>query len=59
MPSIPKKLFDQPVYGHDRCCSEHDRGIGAPVGMAQAADGALPIAEEVGNAVWSVTGSAP
>jgi glucose/arabinose dehydrogenase len=28
---------------------------GAPVGMAQAADGALLIADDVGNAVWSVT----
>lgn len=29
---------------------------GAPVGMTQSADGALLIADDVGNAVWSVTG---
>jgi len=28
---------------------------GAPVGLAQGADGALLIADDVGNAVWSVT----
>ena len=32
--------------------------FGAPVGLAQAADGALLIADDVGNAVWSVTASA-
>ena len=31
--------------------------FGAPVGLAQGADGALLIADDVGNAVWSVTGS--
>lgn len=31
---------------------------GAPVGLAQGADGALLIADDVGNAVWSVTGGA-
>ena len=30
---------------------------GAPVGLAQGADGALLIADDVGNAVWAVTGS--
>ncbi|CAN5885675.1 sorbosone dehydrogenase family protein [soil metagenome] len=30
---------------------------GAPVGLAQGADGALLIADDVGNAVWSVTAS--
>ena len=29
--------------------------FGAPVGLAQAADGALLIADDVGNTVWSVT----
>lgn len=29
--------------------------FGAPVGLAQAVDGALLIADDVGNAVWSVT----
>ena len=32
--------------------------FGAPVGLAQAADGALLIADDVGNAVWSVSASA-
>ena len=32
--------------------------VGAPVGLAQAADGALLIADDVGNTVWSVTASA-
>jgi glucose/arabinose dehydrogenase len=32
--------------------------FGAPVGLAQAADGALLIADDVGNVVWSVTASA-
>jgi glucose/arabinose dehydrogenase len=32
---------------------------GAPVGLAQGADGALLIADDVGNAVWSVTSAAP
>jgi glucose/arabinose dehydrogenase len=32
---------------------------GAPVGLAQGADGALLIADDVGNAVWSVTSSRP
>ena len=32
--------------------------FGAPVGLAQAADGALLIADDVGNTVWSVTASA-
>jgi glucose/arabinose dehydrogenase len=31
--------------------------FGAPVGLAQAADGALLIADDVGNTVWSVTAS--
>ena len=31
--------------------------FGAPVGLAQGADGALLIADDVGNAVWSVTAS--
>ena len=31
--------------------------FGAPVGLAQGPDGALLIADDVGNAVWSVTGS--
>lgn len=31
--------------------------FGAPVGLAQAADGALLIADDVGKAVWSVTAS--
>jgi glucose/arabinose dehydrogenase len=31
--------------------------FGAPVGLAQAADGALLIADDVGEAVWSVTSS--
>ncbi len=31
--------------------------FGAPVGLAQAADGALLIADDVGNVVWSVTAS--
>ncbi|MGJ7505897.1 PQQ-dependent sugar dehydrogenase [Variovorax sp. GT1P44] len=31
--------------------------FGAPVGLAQAADGALLIADDVGNAVWSVSAS--
>jgi glucose/arabinose dehydrogenase len=30
---------------------------GAPVGMAQSADGALLIADDVGNVVWSVSAS--
>ncbi len=30
---------------------------GAPVGLAQSAEGALLIADDVGNTVWSVTGS--
>jgi len=30
---------------------------GAPVGLAQGADGALLIADDVGNAVWAVTAS--
>ena len=30
--------------------------FGAPVGLAQSADGALLIADDVGNAVWAVTG---
>jgi glucose/arabinose dehydrogenase len=30
---------------------------GAPVGLAQGSDGALLIADDVGNAVWSVTAS--
>ena len=29
---------------------------GAPVGLAQSADGALLIADDVGNTVWAVTG---
>ena len=29
--------------------------FGAPVGLAQSAEGALLIADDVGNAVWSVT----
>ncbi|AMM23540.1 PQQ-dependent sugar dehydrogenase [Variovorax sp. PAMC 28711] len=33
--------------------------FGAPVGLAQSADGALLIADDVGNAVWSVTAAAP
>ena len=33
--------------------------FGAPVGLAQTADGALLIADDVGNTVWSVTGAAP
>ena len=32
--------------------------FGAPVGLAQAADGALLIADDVGNTVWSVTSRA-
>jgi len=32
---------------------------GAPVGLAQDAAGALLIADDVGNVVWRVTGSAP
>jgi glucose/arabinose dehydrogenase len=31
--------------------------FGAPVGLAQGADGALLIADDVGNSVWSVTAS--
>jgi glucose/arabinose dehydrogenase len=31
--------------------------FGAPVGLAQGADGALLIADDVGNTVWSVTAS--
>jgi glucose/arabinose dehydrogenase len=31
--------------------------FGAPVGLAQSADGALLIADDVGNTVWSVTAS--
>ena len=31
--------------------------FGAPVGLAQSADGALLIADDVGNAVWAVTAS--
>jgi glucose/arabinose dehydrogenase len=31
--------------------------FGAPVGLTQTADGALLIADDVGNAVWSVTAS--
>ena len=31
--------------------------FGAPVGLAQGADGALLIADDVGNAVWSVSAS--
>ncbi|RYE62492.1 MAG: sorbosone dehydrogenase family protein, partial [Oxalobacteraceae bacterium] len=31
--------------------------FGAPVGLAQSADGALLIADDVGNAVWAVTSS--
>jgi len=33
--------------------------FGAPVGLAQSADGALLIADDVGNTVWSVTATAP
>ncbi|GAA4024499.1 sorbosone dehydrogenase family protein [Actimicrobium antarcticum] len=33
--------------------------FGAPVGLAQSADGALLIADDVGNTVWSVTASGP
>ena len=33
--------------------------FGAPVGLAQAADGALLIADDVGNTVWSVTAATP
>lgn len=32
---------------------------GAPVGLAQGADGALLIADDVGNAVWRVTSATP
>lgn len=38
--------------------SSDDRSLfGAPVGLAQSAEGALLIADDVGNAVWSVTAS--
>jgi glucose/arabinose dehydrogenase len=33
--------------------------FGAPVGLAQSAQGSLLIADDVGNAVWSVTATAP
>ncbi len=38
--------------------SANDKSLfGAPVGLAQAADGALLIADDVGNVVWFVTAS--
>jgi len=33
--------------------------FGAPVGLAQSADGALLIADDVGNTIWAVTGATP
>lgn len=37
--------------------SEDEKSLfGAPVGLAQTADGALLIADDVGNAIWRVTG---
>lgn len=36
--------------------SEDEKSLfGAPVGLAQTADGALLIADDVGNAIWRVT----
>jgi glucose/arabinose dehydrogenase len=37
--------------------ADEKRLFGAPVGLAQSADGALLIADDVGNTVWSVTAS--
>jgi glucose/arabinose dehydrogenase len=38
---------------------DETRLFGAPVGLAQDPDGALLIADDVGNAVWRVTASSP
>ena len=44
--------------GRHRLHSADEKSLfGAPVGLAQGADGALLIADDVGNAVWSVTAS--
>jgi len=52
MPSGPKQSVVTGFY------SENQKELyGAPVGLTQTADGALLIADDVGNAVWAVTGS--
>jgi glucose/arabinose dehydrogenase len=38
---------------------DEKRMFGAPVGLAQDPDGALLIADDVGNMVWRVTAAAP
>ena len=52
VPSGPKQSVVTGFY------SENQKELyGAPVGLAQTADGALLIADDVGNAVWAVSAS--
>jgi glucose/arabinose dehydrogenase len=53
MPTGPKQPVVTGFYSDDQ-----KQLFGAPVGMTQTADGALLIADDVGNVVWSVTASA-
>ena len=38
--------------------SEDDKALGRPVGVAIAKDGALLVADDVGNTIWRVSGAA-
>ena len=37
---------------------DHDKALGRPVGVAIGRDGALFVADDVGNTIWRVTQSA-
>jgi glucose/arabinose dehydrogenase len=39
--------------------AENEKAFGRPVGVAVASDGSLLVADDVGNAIWRVTTSAP
>ena len=58
MPFLDGKPNGQPIDVLTGFVSEDDKALGRPVGVAIAKDGALLVADDVGNAIWRVSGGA-
>jgi glucose/arabinose dehydrogenase len=58
VPFADGKPKGQPVDVLTGFLDEHEKALGRPVGVTIAKDGSLLVADDVGNAVWRVSGTA-
>jgi glucose/arabinose dehydrogenase len=55
VPFVNGRPTGQPIDVLTGFIGPHDRAMGRPVGVQIARDGALLVADDVGNTVWRVT----